>query len=248
VTVEATVRRELEIAREMQQSLLPAAAPEVPGVELAGYSVAANDVGGDYYDYFVLDESRLAVAVGDVTGHGVSSGLLMALAKGGLHNQVNADAAPAPVMTAMNRLICQSAGKRNLMSFVYAVVNAKNRTVELANAGHPSPYCFNSAERTVSAIEIGAYPLGVRAQSMYAPVEVRLEPGDAMVFYSDGIVEAQNPSGEVFGFERFEKAILRHGHLSATAMQDAILDEVRAFLGPQPMEDDVTLVVVKMQK
>lgn len=248
LTVEATVRRELEIAREMQQSLLPGAAPEVPGVELAGYSVAANDVGGDYYDYFVLDESRLAVAVGDVTGHGVSSGLLMALAKGGLHNQVAAEAAPAPVMAAMNRLICQSAGKRNLMSFVYAVVNAKTRTVELANAGHPFPYCFNAAERTVSAIEIGAYPLGVRVNSTYAPVEVKLEPGDAMVFYSDGIVEAQNPSGEVFGFERFEKAILRHGSLSATAMQEAILEEVRAFLGPQPMEDDVTLVVVRMQK
>ncbi len=248
LTIEATVRRELEIAREMQQSLLPAAAPEMPGVALAGYSVAANDVGGDYYDYFLLDESRLAVAVGDVTGHGVSSGLLMALAKGGLHNQVAADAAPAPVMAAMNRLICQSAGKRNLMSFVYGVVDARARTVELANAGHPFPYRYSAATRTVEPVEIGAYPLGVRPNTTYAPVVVRLEPGDAMVFYSDGIVEAQNASGEVLGYERFEKTIARHGGLPVEAMQKAILDEVQAFLGSQPVEDDVTLVIVQMKK
>lgn len=250
LTAEASMRRELEIAREMQRSLLPAGNPAVSGVSFSGYSSAANDVGGDYYDYFMLDDGgRLAVAVGDVTGHGVSSGLLMALAKGGLHNQVCVDPAPVPVMEAMNRLICASGGKRDLMSFIYAVVDARRRTLEFANAGHPFPYHFRRKTARAEAIETTAYPLGVKLNARYATATIALEPGDAVIFYTDGVVEAQNARGTVFGYERLEQAVVRHGTAAdAAAIQAGILSELARFTEGRAMDDDVTLVILHVAR
>ncbi|MBX7222106.1 MAG: SpoIIE family protein phosphatase [Blastocatellia bacterium] len=245
VMEEATLRREIEIAKTMQQSLLPAAPPELPGFEIAGYSVAANDVGGDYFDYFLLNDSQLAVAVGDVTGHGVSSGLLMACAKGGLLTLVGVDPAPKAVMYGLNNLICRTGNKRNLMTFAYGVVDAGNRTLELANAGHPFPYHYKAASGTVEPLEISAYPLGVRRNTNYETLLVSLQPGDAVVFYSDGIPEAKNTNDQELGFDGLENIIAAHGEGTAGALRDAILEATRTFVQGLPMEDDVTLVVIR---
>lgn len=244
LTAEATLRRELEIARDMQQRLLPAAPPKLPGLEVVGVSFPANDVGGDYYDFLPLNTHQLAIAIGDVTGHGVSSGLLMALAKGGLHNQVRSDTHPSTVMTAMNQLISVSGSKRDLMTFSYAVIDTATRTMDIANAGHPFPYHYQAATGTVTAIEHGAYPLGVRSDSHYPTRCVTCQPGDTLVFYTDGLVEARNAQGEPFGFERLETLLARYGHRPAADLQTTILAELRAFLGEVATEDDITLVIL----
>lgn len=246
LTAEATLRRELEIARDIQQRLLPGAPPALPDLDVAGISLPAQDVGGDYYDFFVLGRRRLAVAVGDVTGHGVSSGLLMALAKGGIYNQVNNDPHPSAVMGAMNRLIAASGGKRNLMTLTYVVIDTATQTLEMANAGHPPPYHFRAATGAVEAVEQGAYPLGVRPDLPYPTLRLPYQPGDALVLYTDGLVEARNAAGEAFGFERLERLIARYGDGgSAYTLQQAVLTALRAFLGDLAAEDDVTLVVVR---
>ena len=247
VTQEATLRKELEIARTMQQSLLPAKDPILPGVEVAGYSMAANDVGGDYYDYFLIDEGQLAIAVGDVTGHGVSSGLLMACAKGGVLTLVSVDPAPKAVMFGLNNLICTTGGKRNLMSFIYAVFDNQQHQLELTNAGHPYPYLYKAASGQVEPLEISAYPLGVKRNTPYQTLTVRLQPGDALVFYTDGIVEAQNLDGDLYGYQRLEETIAAYGERSALELKDAILESAKSFAGGQPFEDDITLVVLRVQ-
>ncbi len=251
---EASLKRELEIARTMQQSLLPSHDPILPGFECAGYSVSANDVGGDYYEYFVLNEVTFAIAVGDVTGHGVSSGLLMALAKGGLLNQISMNATPSAVMYAMNNLICAAGSRKNLMTFAYGVIDSRTLTIELSNAGHPPPYLYRAATKTVEVLESSAYPLGVRRNCEFPVLHQTLKAGDAIVFYSDGIIEAQNVAGILFGYERLEQAILENGDCSAEALRDAILDDSRSFLevtrtfsgnSARLIEDDITLVVLK---
>ncbi len=247
LTAEATLRRELEIARDMQQQLLPAAPPTIPGVAVTGISLPASDVGGDYYDFFILGPHRLAVAIGDVTGHGVSSGLMMALAKGGLHNQVRNDAHPSAVMAAMNQLIAVSGGKRDLMTLAYAVIDTSRRSLEIANAGHPFAYRYCAATGQVEAIEHGAYPLGARLAGQYPTRQLTYHPGDTLAFYTDGLVEARNRQGEVFGFERLERLIAQRGASPATELQATLLQALRSFLGDSPAEDDVTLVIIRFE-
>ncbi|OYT71347.1 MAG: hypothetical protein CFK52_08275 [Chloracidobacterium sp. CP2_5A] len=244
LTAEATLRRELEIARDMQQQLLPAAPPTIPGIDVTGISLPASDVGGDYYDFFVLGPQCLAVAIGDVTGHGISSGLMMALAKGGLQNQVRNDAHPSAVMAAMNHLIAISGGKRDLMTLTYAVIDTSTQSLEVANAGHPFAYHYRAATGQVETIEHGDYPLGARLNGQYPTRRLAYQPGDTLAFYTDGLVEARNSQGEVFGFERLEQLIAQRGASSAADLQTAILHTLRSFLGDAPAEDDVTLVII----
>ncbi len=244
LTAEATLRRELEIARDMQQRLLPSAPPRLPGLDVVGASFPANDVGGDYYDFLQLDAHRLAVAIGDVAGHGISSGLLMALAKGGLHNQVRSNTHPSAVMAAMNQLIAVSGSKRDLMTMIYGVIDTTTRTIALANAGHPPAYHYHTDTGIVEALEHGTYPLGVRHNSHYPTRCVTYRPGDTVVFYTDGLVEARNADGEAFGFERLETLLAHHGNGSAAALQTAILAALRAFLGELTAGDDFTLVII----
>lgn len=244
-TEEAKLKRELEIARHLQQSLLPSGDPVFPDLQLASFSTTAQEVGGDYYDYFVLNQSELAIAIGDVTGHGVSSGLLMALAKGGLLNQVSVDASPPAVISAMNTLICITSNKRNLMTFAYAVLNVETWQLQFANAGHPFPFHYSAQSQTVSMIESTAYPLGVRAQSCYETKHAELAPGDTIVFYSDGLVEARDSQGQVFGYDGLEQVIAAHSNLDAHHLRDRIFDAVRSFSNGHAMDDDITLVIVK---
>ncbi|HNH85012.1 MAG TPA: PP2C family protein-serine/threonine phosphatase, partial [Acidobacteriota bacterium] len=209
------------------------------------FSTTAQEVGGDYYDYFVLNQSELAIAIGDVTGHGVSSGLLMALAKGGLLNQVSVDASPPAVISAMNTLICITSNKRNLMTFAYAVLNVETWQLQFANAGHPFPFHYSAQSRTVRMIESTAYPLGVRPQSCYETKHAELAPGDTIVFYSDGLVEARDSQGKVFGYDGLEQVIAAHSNLDAHHLRDRIFDAVRSFSNGHAMDDDITLVIVK---
>jgi sigma-B regulation protein RsbU (phosphoserine phosphatase) len=244
LTAEATLRRELEIAREMQQRLLPSAPPRLPGLDVVGVSFPANDVGGDYYDFLRLDMYRLAVAIGDVAGHGISSGLLMALAKGGLHNQVRSDTDPSAVMAAMNQLIAVSGSRRDLMTLTYCVIDTATQTIAMANAGHPPAYHYHADTGLVEALEHGAYPLGVRRNSHYPTRCVTYRPGDTVVFYTDGLIEARNAAGEVFGFERLETLLAQYGNCSAAELQTTLLNALRTFLGELTAEDDVTLVII----
>jgi serine phosphatase RsbU (regulator of sigma subunit) len=236
--------RELEIATQIQQSMLPTHAPSIPGLDIAFHFKPADEVGGDYYDLLPVGDNHLAVAVGDVNGHGLGAALLMAMAKSSLHTQAGKDPSVVAVMAGLNDMIYSATTERRFMTFVYALIDLNTRTMVAANAGHPFPYRRFGVDGVVAPVETPpVYPLGVRRKGKYVLHESHMQTGDVLVFYSDGIIEGRNPEGEDFGFDRFEHVIRDHGQGTADEIRDELLRAFAEFDGKQ--DDDITLLVIK---
>ncbi|HYG64694.1 MAG TPA: PP2C family protein-serine/threonine phosphatase [Thermoanaerobaculia bacterium] len=239
-------RVELETARRIQSSILPELPPRIAGVDIAHAYLPASEVGGDFYDVLALEDGRLAVAVGDVAGHGVSSGLVMSMAKSALAVQVTFNPEVAAVFRTLNRTIYQTARKRLLATLCYALLDPKQRELLYASAGHLYPYRITAAGK-VEALESTAYPLGVRGELQVDPRVAKLEPGDTLFLFSDGLVEAR-PEGseEMFGFERLERSLSSHAGESVEQLRDGILADIARFTGQAPREDDQTVLVLRL--
>lgn len=239
-------RVELETARRIQSSILPELPPRLQGVEIAHAYLPASEVGGDFYDVLALEDGRLAVAVGDVAGHGVSSGLVMSMAKSALAVQVTFDPEVESVFRTLNRVVHQTARKRLLATLCYLLLDPRSREMVFASAGHLFPYRV-APDGKVEALESVAYPLGVRGYLQIEPRTARLQPGDALFLFSDGLVEAR-PEGseEVFGFERLERSLARHAGGSPESLRDGVLADVGRFTGNVPREDDQTVLVLRL--
>jgi sigma-B regulation protein RsbU (phosphoserine phosphatase) len=184
--------------------------------------------------------------MGDVSGHGVHSGLLAAAVQGCLNNQVSVDPAAAAVLAAVDRVVRTSGGQ--MMTLCYTVLDPLNGLAVVASAGHWSPYHYVARTGTVEE----AYPstaiapaLGAFPTDVYPDHQVTLEPEDILIFYSDGILETINSAREMYGEERFQDALRRHTQGTSQQIRDAILDEVKHFRGEMPQDDDIALVVVK---
>jgi len=239
---------ELDIARRIQQGLLPQSEPEIPGLDISGICLTYAEVGGDYYDYVYLKDGRLAIAIGDVFGHGVSSGLLAAAVQGCLHNQVSTDPAASEVLAAVDRVV-RSSGNQ-LMTLCYAVMDPHNGLATVASAGHWPPYHYTARTdmaEPAHSYEAAAPALGAFPADAYPDHQVSLESGDILAFYSDGILETLSPDREMYGEERFCDAIRRHAGSTAREIRDAILDEVNHLRGEMSQEDDIALVIVKYE-
>lgn len=237
---------ELETARRIQSSILPELPPEVNGVRMAHAYRPATEVGGDFYDVLALEDGRLAVAVGDVAGHGVSSGLVMSMAKSALAVQVTFRPEVEEVFGTLNRMIYQSARKRLLTTLCYALLDPRSRELFYASAGHLFPYRISSAGE-VDALESVSYPLGVRTDLEVRVRSERLESGDMLFLFSDGVVESRpEGSDEQFGFERLEASLARHAGGGVTGLRDGVLEDLEGFVGNVPLEDDLTVLVLQV--
>lgn len=250
------VKRTLEKARLIQKSMLPSQELAINSVQMAGYSESADETGGDYYDWFDLGEGRFSVAVGDVTGHGIDAALVVAMAESALYLQTGIDSAPARVLSALNGTLHNLDSHRlpgqekKLMTFVHALF--ADQTVHLASAGHFYPYIFRAASGQVEELtELkSTFPLGVRPPDKFKVTggEVPYQTGDVFVFFTDGVHEAHSPDGQEYGFERLQAMLQKLGHLDAAAIKQGILDDLYGFIqSKKPLEDDVTLVVIKHQ-
>ena len=239
-------RVELETAREIQSSILPELPPQLAGVELAHAYQPAKEVGGDFYEVLVLEDGRLAVAVGDVAGHGVSSGLVMSMVKSALAVQVTFDPGVDSVLRTLNRMVYQSARRRLLTTLSYALVDPGRRELVYASAGHIFPYRVRP-QGIVHELEAGEYPLGVRSEIVPRVRTERLEPGDSVVLLSDGVVE-RTPEGsdEPFGFERLRESLARRAGASPRQMVDGLLRDLEETTGEHPREDDLTVLVLRL--
>ncbi len=240
------LQAEVALAARIQASMLPQCEPLVSGFEVAGLSRPAEDIGGDYYDYIHVGEERLAVVIGDASGHGISSGLLMALAKGALFNQLGISPDPLHVMQTLNKLIHDNGTRRDLMTFCYTLLDVPTGRITLANAGHPYPMLYCAATKTVHGLEGGAYPLGVRPMPGRLPILThQLCPQDVLVMYSDGIPELKNHTGSYFGYDGLEAIIHRYAHLPARELCETIVEKALTFAAGAVPQDDITVVVVK---
>jgi hypothetical protein len=239
-------RVELETARGIQSAILPDLPPLVSGIELAHAYLPATEVGGDFYDVLALEDGRVAVAIGDVAGHGVSSGLVMSMAKSALTVQVGFDPEVAAVFSTLNRMVYHSARRRLLSTLCYALVDPYRHRVAFASAGHVFPYRVGRGGQ-VEALESIAYPLGVRKALAVQVREQVTAPGDALFLFSDGLVEASREGDdEPFGFDRLEKSLAQHAGKSATGLRDAVIADVRAFTRYAPQTDDLTVLVLRL--
>jgi hypothetical protein len=239
-------RVELETARGIQSSILPELPPQLHGVEIAHTYLPATEVGGDFYDVLALEDGRLALAVGDVAGHGVSSGLVMSMAKSALAVQVTFDPEVDAVFRTLNRTVYQTARRRLLTTLCYALLDPKRRELLYASAGHLFPYVIEPEGR-VEALESVAYPLGVRGEIEVHSHLARLPAGCSLFFFSDGVVEARRDgTDELFGFERLEASLKRHAGAPPRGLLEGVLDDVARFTGPGPREDDQTILVLRL--
>jgi sigma-B regulation protein RsbU (phosphoserine phosphatase) len=148
-------------------------------------------------------------------------------------------------MAAMNTLIFENGTRRNLMTFCYALIELDSGRITLSNAGHPFPYVYRAAQRRVCGVEMSAYPLGARAASSFPIETLTLAPGDALTFYSDGIVELANPCGDLLGYQRLEAIILEHAHRSARETCENLVESALRFAAGRLPEDDITTLVIK---
>ena len=239
-------RVELETARRIQSSILPELPPQLNGVQISHAYLPASEVGGDFYDVLALEDGRLAMAVGDVAGHGVSSGLVMSMAKSALAVQVTFDPGVAQVFRTLNRTVFQTARKRLLATLCYAVLDPARRELLYASAGHLFPYRIDTAGR-VDALESIAYPLGVRHDLEVLSQKAQLAAGDTLFLFSDGIVEARREgTDEQFGFDRLEEVLGGTVGLSVEGVRDAVLGAVEDFAGTGPQDDDWTVLVLRL--
>ena len=241
------IKAEIDAANRIQSALLPHREPSLGGTELSSHYQAATEIGGDYFDFLHLPGGRLGLAFGDVSGHGLTSGIVMAMAKSALLVQVGYDPSPRRVLEVLNDIVQRTAPKRILMTFFFGVLDLEQRSLRYSSAGHLDPYVYRSRELRLEALSAWGFPLGVRRRSPFVEHEARFEAGDRLILYSDGLIEALDDLGEPFGFERFERVLVKHGGGSAAGIKHALLDAVGAFTRNRPPEDDQTLVVVSFE-
>ncbi len=238
------LQSEIEIAATIQRNLLPKEGPQFRGVSFSAHFEPTASIGGDYYDVFNLDKSRLAVAIGDVSGHGLSTGLVMAMVKAAITTLVEEGAEETSLFNRLNELVYRSTERRAFMTLAFTIFDLEHGTIRHTNAGHLYPYVLRKGSSLVS-IECPSLPLGVRSEIVTHTEELKLEEGDAIVYLSDGIVEAQNSEGDPFGFDQLEKLLEQQSERSPSVIRDAILDAVARHSGSRAADDDRTVMVLR---
>lgn len=236
------VRDELEVARELQSDLMPHVLPNVPGYLFAHSWRTANEVGGDYYDVKHLPDGRVALVVGDASGHGMAAGLVMAIADATLETAQDLDPTPERTLTLLNRTLCRTGNKRTFMSVFYALLDPETGRLDYVCAGHPFPLLRREGG-AVEELGCGGFPLGIREPLEFARQTVTLNPGDVLLMYTDGLPEAVDPQGRLaFGYERIESALKLGG--TPQNIHDGILRGFDHHVGEESIRDDITLVVI----
>jgi phosphoserine phosphatase RsbU/P len=237
-------QQQKEFADTMQRSLLPRSVPELEGLELgsAYQSSARVEVGGDVYDFVALDERRLAVVLGDVTGHGIEAAADMAMAKFVFRSLAREHRSPGEFLASANDVVVGEIAPGKFITMVYLVVDGAEGTVEGAGAGHPPPRIVDP-DGTVRSLEIRGLVLGIEPGERYDEVRAPLSVGGSVVLYTDGVLEARR-EGELYGFERLDAIVSEGRGLSARDLAETVLADCRDF-AENELADDCAVVVVK---
>lgn len=235
------VRDELEVARELQEGLLPHDVPPIPGYDFAHSYRTANEVGGDYYDLTPLPDGRVSLLVGDASGHGMAAGLVMAIANATLKTALDIDPSPERVIQLLNRTLCRTGTNRTFMSVFYGLLDPDTGLLEYVCAGHPFPV-LRRTDGSTEELGCGGLPLGMREPLEVFPQRVTVNPGDLLLLYTDGLAEALDTDGkEAFGYSRIASLAQNGG--SPRSVHDRVLRAFDSHVGNEPLKDDLTLLV-----
>jgi sigma-B regulation protein RsbU (phosphoserine phosphatase) len=248
------IQREIEIARRVQQALFPAEIPQVTGLEIAAFCRPHRETSGDFYDLLALGDGQLGVVVGDVSGKSIPAAMVMVSAQSTIRAEAHNHTSPAEVLSHSNAMLYRNIPRGMFAAASYARLDAHSGEMVWANAGQIYPVLLHrmrpsdlqSYPRYLEATG-AAFPLGVSSDIEYDDQPLRLLPGDTVLFYTDGVIEAMNPANELYGFERLEALVrLLESNLSPQALIEAVLADVTTFVGAAEQHDDITLVAVKL--
>lgn len=240
---ESRMERDLAAARRLQGALLPKVPGHEYGLDIAAHYISARELCGDTYDFVRYGGSELCITQGDVSGKGSAAALYGAVVIGILRSLGPQKLRPAQMLATMNQLMAERRVEGRFMTLVYAVWNVKKRRLRIANAGQEQPLLWRNGK--CEKLDLVGFPLGLFPDASYDELTIKLNPGEMIVFYSDGISDTQNAAGEFFGWQRLLDFVCAHHDLSAAHMADAILADVEEFSAGAPPFDDRTLLVLK---
>lgn len=238
------MRQELDVARKIQLAMLPDAPPAVSWIEIASVSTPATEVGGDFYDYYELADGRLAIVIGDVAGHGVSSGLVLSAVKSGLYLLREDLADPDKGIAALNDMVRGSIRWRMLVSLSIVIADRERARINVISAGHPPLLLRSARSGEVVAIGADALPLGTNLPVRYSAVEAEIATGDVMLLVTDGVIEAAR-DGEIYGEERVAELLRNSQPDSMRALVARLEQDVQTFTGGVSPSDDITIVAAR---
>ena len=238
---------DMELARQIQLSLLPLVPPQLPGVVLAGSCIPATHVGGDYYDFYRREGDVLDLVIADVSGHNIGAALMAAEVRSVLHAEVHSFCNTGEILSALNEILFEDLSQAGLcITLAYLKFDAPTRTLTYSNAGHPPALLSRSSRTPCQELDAEGLILGVKKEVFFEEKRIQLQSGDLVLLYTDGITEAENDAGELFGSARLCD-ILRAMHAFRPGeIIDAVRLKVAQFTGSNTMVDDVTMVVMKV--
>ncbi len=237
---------EIALAADVQQRLLPAQAATLQGFDLAGRMYPARVVGGDYYDYVELPQGNLGLVIADVSGKGVAAALLMASVEMGLRTDAPSLSRSDEIVSNLNRLLYEITDAPRYVTLFYGKLDVASRCLEYTNAGHLPPVLLRASAEEVVLLEKGGPVIGLFPGATFESDRIRLEPGDVLVLYTDGVVEAENSLAEQYSRERLVSLVRRHTDMSAQYLVERIYASVVEFTGTDVLRDDLTLSVLKV--
>jgi serine phosphatase RsbU (regulator of sigma subunit) len=240
------LEEELSIAKRIQKTFLPQKRPQLPGFDISGINIPSEEVGGDYYDFIPITESQIGIVIADVSGKGIPAALIMASVRAGLIAEIRNNYAIRSIMVKVNNLLFESTASDIFVTAVYGVLDPKNRIFTFSNAGHNAPI-LRRADGEMKYLTEGGMALGMFENSKYEERPLGVDPGEIIVFYTDGVTEAKNDKQEEFGTRRLKQVMDDSHHLGARQIRENIYEAVKEFTGLSHQEDDLTMIVVKVR-
>ena len=241
VTRTRVLQRDIEIARDLQQQLYPLPPDYGQRVSFAVRCEPAQETGGDFYDFIDLGGGRLGIIVADVSGKSISAAMVMTMARSMLRQEAQHSRSPGTVLTLTNQAALKDANVNHIFTVFYGILNTRTLSLRYTNAGHPYPMLKRNGQ--LESLEVPGFPLNIAQDATYYDHKIILQPGDQLIWISDGIVEAKNSQQELFQFERLEATVQQANDMSAVDMVDHIWNAVAAHRGEAEQSDDITLVV-----
>jgi sigma-B regulation protein RsbU (phosphoserine phosphatase) len=237
---------ELEIAKGIQDSLIPESAPFMDGVEIAAVTIPARVVGGDFYDFIPIDTHRCGILIADVSGKGIPAAIYMALSKALMRSSASVTGSPGEAIKHANSHILELSKADMFVTLFYGIYDSAERVMRYANAGHNSPIFIEKGSNKIVLLSAHTMPIGIMREFRISTEQVALSKGDTILLYTDGVVEAANEAGEFYDMSRLEKVVGEAGSLTAGETVKRIQGELAEFAGGAPQRDDITMVVIKV--
>ena len=237
------IEKELEVAATIQNMIIPKELPAIPGYQIAGKNDPSKQVGGDFYDVIPLKDGKFALIIADVSGKSVSGALLVSTLQASLHAYLESDITITDLVRKLNRIILKNSTTEKYITFFISILDPARNTLETLNAGHNPPLLHRNG--TLIKLKTGGVPLGMVEFDDFQSETVQLQPGDAVVMFTDGVTEAENEAEDFFSDERLEETVLQCAHEDADAINQRIYSDVKTFEGDAEQADDITLLILK---